>query len=312
MSTRLSVKTTSNDIIYKVKCVDDAQHVVKYSLNGDLISYEHDIEAENVTEFLGGNSSECAKARLVHESALEYVSYLSGESEPAGMISLDGDRWINREASCNKCDRGRSFTHFISLEHLLDVRNVGYGLRQANSVVKRISSSPNFNHVHISTLDEAVTALGMELDVNRSNIGGAGWLNPLVKHRFLTVPFLSEVKDFIRECNQVDYLFFLRDSFTREWLSSFKRNLTKSAAKVVFNDPELMRKISKARNKDPELVAEYVNRGIYSHIYTYIQEHVSPDDALLIFKKHPEVRSAKELLARNEPVSTAVYRLQAN
>lgn len=309
--TQISVKTTNTSITYATRCVDDVQHKVVYDLQGNLVSYEHDIEAEDVALFLGGQPTQCARARSVHEAALERINFLSGLNEPSSLVSLSDSQWKIKNGTCGRCDTARSFEHYVSVDHLLGLKDVGSYARQAEAAIKRILAVRSISNQQIFTLDGLVAALGFELDINRGNQGIAGWMNPLVRGRFVTTSFVDAARPFIRSHRQIDYLFFLRDSFTLDWLKTFHENLSQKALANVGEAPELMRKISKARNKSPELVAEYVNLGIYSHIYTYISEHISPRDALRIFQNYPDARSAKDLLDRNESVSRALHRLNS-
>jgi hypothetical protein len=311
MTSQISVSTSSDTIVYRVKCIDDSYHKVIYDSDGNLTDYAHDLEAEEVTQFLGGEPTACARARFLHDSVLEHIDYLSGSREPSNIISLGNDQWKSKAASCTQCSHRKTLNHLTSLNHLLAVKGVEYGSRQAKAVCKRLLEVHEVNTSQVTTLNGIVEHLGFELETRRSR-GVAAWLNPVIKSKFITLAFLDVVKPHIAHNKQIDYLFFLRESFTTDWLVAFFSQLSDKAQQNLIRDPELMRKISKARNKEPHLVAEYVNQGIYSHIYTYIQEHVSPRDARIIFEHYPDARSAKELLGRNESVSGAVHRLSAS
>jgi len=306
----LRVKTSQTQVAYFVQC-DSTEHQVIFNIDGNMTHFSHDVEAETVTEFLGGEVSACSKARKLHESVINYLAIEQGITDADNLVSLGEDQWKTRNNTCPSCaSQPKSLRHFNSLDHALGSIELQDFSRQAKAVIKRMKQVREHVDARIKSVPALGAALGCDLNVDHSSRGVRSWMDPLVASRFITSHFAGTIAPLVSQNPNIDYVFYLRDHFTVQWLNEFLDSLSEKAMRKVSVNPELMRKVSKARNRPADKVAEFVNSGIYSDIYTYIENQITPEQALMIFEQYPHAVSAKQVLETHGSIGNVLHEIR--
>jgi len=298
---------TNNDFItFHVSCVDGLRHRVRFDKNGSLLEYSHDVAEDEVIAALGGSLPPCSSARSLFEAAEAFFRIFTGQEDCSDLVSLRNALWRDSQGSCSTCySRGTELKHFNSLRHHLGKFGITESAttKQLGRVVSWLAEQHGVENGRISNLADLEAALGYAVDVNNSY-----WANNWIESYYVTSGFLTIIKR-LTATRSLDEIMALRERFTVQWLQDFTDSLSKKAQQKIFGNQRTLLQISKARNKDPEVVASYVNAGIYSNIYTYINNFVSPEQARTIYDAYGGNANAKKFIEENVPVARVIREL---
>lgn len=299
---------TNNDFItFHVSCVNGLRHRVRFDKNGSLLEYAHDVAEDEVIAALGGALPPCSNARSLFQAAQAFFKVFAGTEDCSDLVSLQNALWRDSQGSCSTCySRGTELKHFNSLRHHLGKFGMTENAttKQLGRVVSWLAEQHEVATGRISNLNELEAALEYSVDVNNSY-----WANNWIESYYVTSGFVATIKK-LTATTSLDEIMALRERFTVQWLETFTDSLSEKAQQKIFGNQRTLLQISKARNKDPEIVASYVNAGIYSNIYTYINNFVSPEQARTIYDAYGGNSTAKKFIEENVPVARVIRELQ--
>lgn len=302
----INARSNGSMITLSVECAEGEIHKVKYSITGELVEYPHDLDSEEVIVALNGSLYPCAKARHIYKAALMSFQAWAGFSDAEGIISLRSHEWSAKEGySCSRCHNvSTSLQHLNSLSHFADLNGVLSYRSQVQTVFKWLArNSPG----ETGRVIEAASFLNQPAAHPTSLYS----YDYRLRQTYMSKRY-EDVVVALHPDATPDHKLVMRGFFTVKWLNVFYENLNDKALSKLRADFSIIEKIARARNCAPELVADFVNYGIYSHIYTYAKNHVAPQHAKLLYDSYGAEHSAKKFLEEGIPVARAVRELRAS
>lgn len=299
-------RTNSDVITFHVSCIDGERHKVKFNASGSLLEYSHDVADDEVIQALGGSLPPCATARNIFTAAKMYLAIFQGAKDCDDLVSLNGNLWKDSKGVCDTCySRGTDIKHFNSIKHIAGKCDAANNKRQVSAAVKWLAEHNDVSSGRITNVAELEEFTGDRFGVRRSY-----WSDNWVDSYHLTRGFVAAVRC-LTDTTSLDELMKLREMFTTQWLEEFISSLSEKAKRKIYGDQQILIRISKARNRDPREVAAFVNHGIYSNIYTYLNNFVTPEQARAIYDGYNGESNAKVFIESSVPIGRVIRELRS-
>lgn len=271
-------------------CEDGATHRFGIGLDGTISNDFHDAEMDAVIRALGGEPHACGLALLAHEAAVDAFKAYAGVADNAD-AKFSGRRW-KTEQTCDSCGRYPTLTHLNSLAHHVAVRGLTNFYREAGVIFRWLKRNHAEVQVPFVNFQEVTQAYGRHGDRRTSGYVG------IVGAWSVTRKFMDSAHTVIGR-NPSLAVQLRQRGVKVQWMNTLAESITARAAQKFreANSPESISTIiAGARNVDAFEVAGFLNAGIYANIYTYIKNHVTPEQAKMVWNASQGRKSLADLM----------------
>lgn len=298
----IQVRTRGTRAFVTVACSDGQPHRFSIELDGTSSNTFHAPDEDAVITALGGQPSACGTILRVFSIVRHIHAAQAGVRDIPGLRYGTRRGWYQRNGI--EVPTRSGFRNHISMRQAssipfqLNAHGIPHDYRRAANTMLSWIARNSEPLIPIET-NETLAALGVEVP--------ARFTNYALQWQLITPAFVTAAKDLVGP-KIIKILELRQEGLTVQWITELAETLTARAKRRLRRRDGIARALGCARNLNPRLVARFLERGIYSHIHTYVRASATPDQVLAVFQASNGERTLATLLEQGMTVTDAVAR----